>query len=159
MVSIKIIAGTIFILALLIFAFTYKSPVSLSDGTIEYSGLLFSERVTRYPMIAEVTEAENRTLGIAVEEFLNFGRVPSGSEVKKTINMYNDESDGVKIKISSEGDISPHVTFSKNNFILRDESGVEIKFYSKETGNYSGILSVSAVKPRNWLSGWFLQWV
>ena len=158
MVSIKTAIGILVIFVLLIFAFTYKNPVSSSEGTVEYTGLFFSERVTRYPMVAEVTDSENNTLGIAVEEHLNFGRIPSGSDVRKTLLLNNDDPNDVKIRMTSEGDISPYVFFNNNNFIFSESEEIEITFKSDDGGNFTGILSVAAIKPRNWLAGWFLQW-
>jgi hypothetical protein len=147
------------IIALIMIAFVYRNRFEISGNTVEYAGLFVSERVTGYDMKAEVTSPDNSTLGMAAEEHLNFGRIPSGSKVRKTIFLVNDEQTLVKIRIMSEGDISPHISVSKNNFLLSNTSEITVTFDSENTGNFTGTLNVLAIKPKNWLAGWFLQWM
>ena len=159
MAKVKIIGGTLVILALLAFAVTYQKPVSSSDGTVEMTGLFIGQRVTRYPMMAEAIEPDNTSLGMAAEEKFNFGRSPVGSIVRKTLVISNDEPGPVKVKIIPEGSIAPFIELSRNNFLLEGSADVEVSFHASETGSFYGTLNVEIVKPNNWLSGWLLEWI
>jgi len=155
--SIKIITGVLIIIAIFYLAFFYSSSEQISENTMEYTGLFIGRRLTQYPMIAEVTEPGGNVYGIAAEEKLNFGRIPAGNDIRKMLNLNNDD-DPVKIRVFAEGDIAPFILVSNNNFILEGEQEIEITFKSADTGNFSGILNVEATTPMNWLGGWFLQW-
>lgn len=145
------------IIILVVFAFTYRNQ-EITGNSIVYSGLLTSEKITRYNMNAEVMNADNTSIGIVVEDRLDFGRMPAGSDVRKTLTLNNDESWPVKITITPTGNISRYVSVSRNDFMLDGAENIEVVFRSADTGNFTGTLDVTAIKPRNWLAGWFLQW-
>ncbi len=157
--KIKSIGGTLLIVGLLVFAVTYQRPVSSSDGTVEMTGLFIGQRVTRYPMMAEVIEYDNTSLGMAIDEKFNFGRSPTGSTVRKILVLNNEEPAPVKVKITSEGNISPFIEVSRNDFLLDGSAEIEVAFHASDVGSFDGTLNVEIVKPNNWLSGWLLKWL
>lgn len=159
MVRVKIVGGVLVILALLVFAVTYQKPLSSENGSVELTGLMVAQKVTRYPMMAEVIEPDNTSLGLAAEEKFNFGRSPQGSTVKKVFVINSGEEGPVKVRMRPEGDIAPFISFSRNNFLLEGSGDVEVAFHAEETGSFDGTLEVAVVKPNNWLSRWLLEWM
>jgi hypothetical protein len=158
MVNLKLALGSLFLIILFAYIITLESTVLSDEGTISMTGFMVNRRITRYPVYAEITEPDNTTLGIVAEGHLNFGRVPVGVNVRKTIKLNNDELLPIKIKITREGDISPYLTISQEKFMLESYVEIEIGIVPEKAGNYSGAVIIEAIKPNNWLSGWFIQW-
>lgn len=159
MASLKLFGGFLIIIILLVFALSYQKPLSTEDGTVKMTGLFVNKIITRYPVFVEVVEMDNETIGIVAEGYLNFGRVPSGINVRKNIKLSNDDQTPMKIHITKEGDVAPYIGISKDNFILVDEEEIEIMIETSDIGNFSGAISIEVIKPNNWLSGWLIQWI
>jgi hypothetical protein len=153
----KVLAGLLLIAVLFVAALTYRSSSDVPNGEA-FTGLFVSETTVWYPMSAEVMESDNMTLGIVAEGQLAFGRIPAGSDVKKSIMLNNDVEGPIKIRITSDGNISPYITVSNNNFVLEGNREIEVTFKPAVEGSFSGMLKVTAIKPK-WIAGWLLQWM
>ena len=151
---IKIVFGLVVIIGLgfLLFQNTYSTE---EDGSVTVSGFLVVEKIKEYPLRAMVTEPD-RKIGIALEEYkLDYGYVPMYSNVTKYINVWNQGSPS-KIHLEVIGNISEFIEFSDNDFVLKDGKEVSVLLYAVKTGNFSGILRVSAKKPRSRWLDWIL---
>jgi hypothetical protein len=151
------VALILVVLVVIAASFAYRGRSDISENTIEFTGLLVSEISAKYPMYGQVIEPDNRSLGIATEERLNFGRVPAGSTVKKTIVLNNYDTP-VKVRISSEGNITPYVSVDKNDFVLSGSEEIIVSFKPVEAGSFGGDLNVAIVKP-NPMVGWLIGWM
>jgi hypothetical protein len=78
---------------------------------------------------------------------LNFGVIPIGIESRRFLNLVNYKDENYKVEIQAYGNISPMISFDKNDFILH--KGDELKItvllnstLSKETGNFTGEINI-----------------
>ncbi len=127
-----------------------------NQSSATYSTLFFTYEIKRYPSNVEIklTEQTNQTavLGFVTEPWnINFGIIPGNeSFVTRNIEIANLGEKNNKIILKVYGNISPLVTFSKNNFILKpgEKTSIDIFLYSKkfDPGNYSGEIDVIARK-------------
>ncbi|MBN2202767.1 MAG: hypothetical protein JW700_01080 [Candidatus Aenigmarchaeota archaeon] len=129
---------------------------TVSNTTVNnYSNIFFNYDIIRYPSCVEVTSGQTNstiTLGFATESWnINFGAVPAnGSYSTRTVDLSNSNEHDVEIILKAYGNISNHVSFSKNNILLNPEekTSVSIIFTSNEIADfYSGEIDVIIKKP------------
>jgi hypothetical protein len=79
--------------------------------------------------------------------------VPIGSKSIKFLDLANHDEKDYKILINVEGNISPMVTFDKNDFILHKGNNAKIKVsldssLTSNPGNYTGEISIISKRPK-----------
>lgn len=84
---------------------------------------------------------------------IDFGEIPAGSNyARREISLANLEAAPASIYLSAEGDISPHVSFERNGFVLGGGAnatvGVFFSAQSAEVGDYSGEMTVQIKRPK-----------
>lgn len=135
----------------------FKGDFVKNMTTEKNDGLFFVYETVRYPSNVEIIELENNsnlTLGLTNEPWnLNFGVMPVGILSKRFINLANGKEEIYKVEIHVYGNISPMVSFDKNNFILK--KGDEMKVtallnstLSKETGKYIGEVDIISKRSK-----------
>jgi hypothetical protein len=124
--------------------------------TEKNAGLFFVYETVRYPSNVEIIKLESKsnfTLGLTNEPWnLNFGVIPIGILSKRFINLANRKEEIYKVEIHAYGNISPMVSFDRNNFILKKDDEVKVtamlnSTLSKETGKYYGEIDI--ISKRN----------
>ena len=122
--------------------------------------LLFSYEITRYPtgVITVPPDKDTMKIGVIADPWnLYFGRIPRGEGVSAShrfVSLKN-ENEGAMIQLSAYGNITPYISFSKNDFILEkgENATVDIQFRLDDTtvlGNYSGEIDVIVSRPVFW---------
>jgi hypothetical protein len=147
------------ILAVLSLLFIPVQVENHPDGSRSVSGFFVLSRSSEYEINASVIEVpDNNQLGISLDYTeLNFGYIPLGSRVTKYLNLSSQTP--VKMHLNVKGDIKDFVTFDKDDFILSGSTRVPVTFQANETGNFSGMVEITANKPRyGWLS-WIMGWI
>jgi hypothetical protein len=114
--------------------------------------LFFVYETVMYPSNVEIIklgkDRSNISVGITGEPWnLNFGFVPIGVESRRFINLANYKEEKYKVEIQAYGNISPIISFDKNNFVLN--KGDELKItvllnstLSTKTGNFTGEIDI-----------------
>lgn len=132
----------------------------VTNRTVEISGdLLFSYEATKYPSGVEIIKPklqESKLLvGLTVDPWdLKFGIIPSGGSFgTRHLILTNKQDKDVKVDLKVYGNISPMVSFSKNNFILSKNENVTIDVFCRTTdttldGNYTGEIDVIIKRPK-----------
>jgi len=119
--------------------------------TEKNDGLFFVYETVRCPSNVEIIKLENKsniTLGMTNDPWnLNFGVIPVGIESRRFINLANKNEEIFKVEIHAYGNISPIVSFDRNNFILH--KGEEMKVttllnssLSNGTGKFMGEIDI-----------------
>ena len=150
-----------FVLALFIFVVIMRpgqKEIVESMLVEESEDLFFVYQTTRYPASVEVIQTEPEKqgilIGLAIDPWnLNFGIVPIGSTGRRFIDLFNLQDDDVKVKFEVYGNISPMISFSKNNFILKKGKNSTVDTIAQTTdvdlpGNYTGEIDVILKKPK-----------
>lgn len=121
-----------------------------------YSTLFFNYEITRYPSSVEIKSIklnETTIIGFVTDPWnINFGIIPgNGTFVKRNIELTNLKDKDSKIILKTYGNITPLVSFSKNNFILhtKEKVSIDVFLFSNKTeiGNYSGEIDIIIQKP------------
>jgi hypothetical protein len=120
--------------------------------------LLFNYETTKYPSSAEVSSvlptSDKLTIGVVVDPWnLNFGIIPAGKNYgTRFIDLTNMQEKDSKVSFKVYGNISPFVTFSKNDFILHSSENVTVEVHflaeSANVGNYTGEIDVVIQRPK-----------
>ncbi len=127
--------------------------------------LFFKYEITKYPSSVAILPNLNTSmvLGFTVDPWnLDFGIIPTGGNFgKRGLILTNTEEKRAKIKLNVYGNITPMVSFSKNDFILDKGENVTIDVFMKTTnttepGNYTGEIDVVAIKPKYEILSGFL---
>jgi hypothetical protein len=152
----------IFIL-LVVFLFVNREPPPprefVTNRTSEtFESFLIKYEITKYPTSVNIVYPEkNISVGLIGDPWnLNFGRVPAGkiiTGIRRFILLTNNAKENVKIKFKVYGNISPLVSFSKNDFILKPNQNltIDVILHVSENvpvGNYSGEIDVIILKPK-----------
>jgi hypothetical protein len=156
-----IVILAIIVLAVIVFGYSLGGPLEPKDFVSNktysnYSNVLYSYEILRYPSNVEIMNLdlrkENATLGFVTDSWnINFGSIPgNGTYVKRNVEFSNRKDSPSKIELRAYGNISSHVSFSQNDFILNpgDKVSVDIYLFSNSTksGNYTGEIDVIAKK-------------
>jgi hypothetical protein len=151
-------AGALGIVLILAAVILIRIP-SQSDSGMTFTGLLITENVADYEIMAQFVPAEEGEIGIALQEYeLDYGTLSQGMNAKKTIRL---ESSSVPVKIRAwiDGDISGYADISKNDFVLNSPDVMEVGIRAGNVGNYSGTLHISSRGFNyHWLR-WMTQWL
>ncbi len=116
-----------------------------------YFSTMTEEENIEYEMKLEVANVTR--VGISNDDFeLNFGRVPLGGYVTKSVSIDNRGSLPSKISIEITGSISSFISLEKNNFFLDKSSELKIYANATEYGNFTGKMSIKIIKPKNFLA-------
>jgi hypothetical protein len=149
------------VLIVLVFGYSAGGPSEPKDYVSNktysnYSNILYSYDILRYPSSVEIIDLdlkkENVTLGFVTDSWnINFGVIPgNGTYVRRNIELTNRKDSPSKIELRAYGNISTHVSFSQNDFILNpgDKASIDIYLFSNSTnsGNYTGEIDVIAKK-------------
>ena len=133
---------------------------------------LFVYEIARYPAYGEILNLEvvNESIGIGLSsdtDALDFGKMPgNGSFSKKFILVNNTNNDAVLVSAKIYGNITPLISFDRNDFVLHINESAEIGAYFKTktdnqsfgAGNYSGELDIVIKRPQYEVLYWFLGW-
>ena len=124
-----------------------------------YEDIFFDEEMQSIEM--RVSVVNGTKIGFAVEEGLNFGILPLGTRGRKIITLKNKEDRRVKAHLWTEGDITPFVEISESTVLLEPQMNkdIEIAVHAKKVGNYTGVLKIKLIKPKQKLFEALLQWV
>jgi hypothetical protein len=100
-----------------------------------------------------VNDSDNRGLGINADRNLDFGRLKTGANATKFVNI----SIGKKsvLKISSEGNISEVLEYEKLRYVQGDEE-IELEAKGREVGKYNGTVRLDFDIPRNKIGEYWL---
>ncbi|MBN2518298.1 MAG: hypothetical protein JXB14_05615 [Candidatus Altiarchaeota archaeon] len=134
------------------------------DSTMEESAF-FNITTVKYGTSAVVKSLEviNQTVKMGVStdpNEINWGVVPKGVFVGKTMNLGNTRPTDAKVNIAVHGDIKPFVSVvGGDTFILKsgESKSVELLFNASEIGEYVGEIDVYIRIPKNWLVKSFLD--
>jgi hypothetical protein len=127
--------------------------------------LLFKYETTKYPSSVAIfpNVDANMVIGFTVDPWnLDFGIIPTGGNFgKRGLILTNVENKEAKIKLNVYGNITPMVSFSKNDFILNKDENATISVFMKttnttEVGNYTGEIDVVVSRPKYEIFGDFL---
>ncbi len=111
----------------------------------------FIHETIKYPTnvsIIKLMDKSNITVGMTVDPWnLNFGVVPIGVESRRFINLANYKEENYKVEIHAYGNISPMISFDRNNIILHknDELKITVSLnstLSTEIGNFTGEIDI-----------------
>ena len=142
----------------------------VTNETVEGSeNPFFIYETVRYPSSVEILEKnQNRTgifVGITGEPWnLNFGVLPRGIDERKFINLANHKEEIYKVEVIAYGNISPMISFDKNNFILHPNEEKKVEVFlntslSTKTGNFTGEIDVVSKRLKyqflTQVLGWF----
>ena len=99
----------------------------------KYPGILFEYEVTRYPVVASVTDiTENHT---GVPNIVNFGLVANSEDyVSKYISLENMGPDPAKMSMIARGEVGGFITFSRNNFVLQPGERTSVEMHLRPRG-------------------------
>lgn len=159
----------ILILFILILITQPKQKEIVESMIVERSeDLFFVYQITRYPASVEIIqtrpEEQEILIGISVDPWdLNFGIVPAGSAGRRFVDLSNLQDSDVKVKFEVYGNISPMVSFSRNNFILKKGENSTVDIVVRTTratlsGNYTGEIDTILKKPKYDFAYKFLEW-
>ena len=150
----------VFILvAAIIFVFTPKVfiPTEIIENHTEFvqPGLLFEQKVSRYPIKANVSEIkyDNETklfVGIAGQtNEVNYGLAPINSSIRKIVKFKNNEAFPIRVSIYVYGAVAPYVTMDENNVIINPGEFKEIttRFDARDLGYYTGEMTIISKMP------------
>lgn len=141
----------------LYYGFDVKKDFVKNMTTEKNVGLFFEYETVKYPSNVEIIKLENKsniTLGMTNDPWnLNFGVIPVGIESQRFVNIANKNEEIYKVEIHVYGNISPMVSFDKNNFILRKGDEVKVTVLlnstlSKETGKFMGEIDIVSIRVR-----------
>ncbi len=147
----------IVLLVLAAFAGRNTTEDAISQRTVERrEDFLFTYEKVRYPTRANVTKmSEAIEVGISVDvNYLDFGIVPIGTRVRKTM-VFNSSVDGnSKITLESRGNISQVLKLEKYEFILgpNEDSTAELTLEPSATtpiGYYEGEVDATIKRVKN----------
>jgi len=137
--------------------FNVKKDFVKNMTTEKNVGLFFVYETVKYPSNVEIIKLENKsniTLGITGEPWnLNFGVIPVGIESRRFINLANKNEEIFRVEIYLYGNISPMVSFDRNNFILRKGDEVKVtallnSTLSGGTGKFMGEIDIVSRRAR-----------
>jgi len=150
-----IIILLIILVLFLIFLIFYEPNVKtnfVENMTVEKTeDLFFVYETVMYPSNVQIIRLKNKsniTVGITGDPWnINFGLIPIGVESRRFVNLANYKNENYKVKINVYGNISPMISFDKNNFIMH--KGDELKLtvllnstVSAKTGNFTGEIDI-----------------
>ena len=137
------------LLALGIVLAAINTPVESSqivqERTIDQrSDMFFTYTTVKYPAKVEVlVPTGNLTIGFNTgTNELDFGRVETGSSVKKWLNLTITDEKTSRITLKSKGDISPLLIFGKNDFLLSGKDSISVTMNAGSPGKYTGEVAV-----------------
>ena len=157
---------TIVILAFLLFVLQMIPTGLMFDKSVDSGqNLLLSYQTFYYQSnVTIVNLTEGFIIGVVTDpDNLNFGKIPAGGSYgTRFINMTNSEDEKVFVKLGAYGNISHLVQFEKNNFFLNTGEAVELEIIlnttrATKTGDYTGVIELIIIKPRNPLATPFLS--
>jgi hypothetical protein len=132
---------------------TTKEPANLVNN-MKYESrktLFYEYNIIRYPskvLIVDLKSGErNNIIGISTDsDILDFGIVPLGNNsAKKTISLAKLENKQPLVELAAYGNISDMITFSQNNFNLKDNEKISVILNVQEdtkVGNYTGEVDI-----------------
>ncbi|MDI6826313.1 MAG: hypothetical protein QMD36_03945 [Candidatus Aenigmarchaeota archaeon] len=158
----KIIIGFILIFLIISGMYFYNKTKVKPDFVANMStekkvDLFFVYEIVKYPSNVEIIESEkksNITLGMTGDPWnLNFGIIPIGTESRRFMNLANKKEEIYKVEIYVYGNISPMVSFDRNNFILRKGDEVKVtallnSTLSKGAGKFMGEIDIVSKRAR-----------
>jgi hypothetical protein len=118
---------------------------------------IFKYEVIKYPCnfeIKKIRPQEEILIGVTVETWnLNFGTIPAGNRARRYIVLTNNKDERVKVNFNVYGNITPMISFSKNNFLISKNENLTITVSLITTnttspGNYSGEIDVVTKIPK-----------
>ena len=149
----------ILVLILLFFAlfeltFTTGFIANLLIKRMENLVYVFELR-NNYKTQVSILEQQNISdifLGVTVDN-LEFGEIPVNSVIRRFLNLDNKDEIDYKVLLIVSGNISPMISFDKNDFILPKENNMTVTVIldssiAPKPGNYTGEVSVLSKKPR-----------
>ncbi|UCD07201.1 MAG: hypothetical protein JSW41_05245 [Candidatus Aenigmatarchaeota archaeon] len=164
------IKATVLVLVVIliaVIAFNYYNLMPkgiVTASVVEKSeGILLRYERIRYPSMA-IVSGSGTDVGFDIgDEHLNFGLIPVGGGGKRFLNIENQESRTINIKLNAYGNISEFVSFNMNNFILQPGENVEVEVSfdtddMTEEGEYSGEIDVTKTVSKNIVGDLFLGW-
>lgn len=113
--------------------------------------LLFVYETVKYPSNVEIIKLRNKsniTVGITGDPWnLNFGFVPIGIESRRFINLANYKEENYRTEIRVYGNISPMISFDRNNIILHKGDELKVTVLLNSTlstgiGNFTGEIDI-----------------
>lgn len=139
-----------------LFSFISFPSKFVKNMTVERkSNVLFEYEIVRYPTDVEISPmGKNVTIGMVTDVWnLRFGIVPVGGSGKRIVSVRNLGDKIVKVRIEIYGNITPLITFNKNNFFLKPGKDEMIEFYVKPShttlvGFYNGEIDIISEKPK-----------
>ncbi len=114
--------------------------------------LLFTQSVTHYPLEAYVVPPpqvgnESLPIGIAGEtDRIHFGRIPVNASTKKFLSV--NASTRSRLTLRAAGNISDALAFSRTVYVEGLDE-IRIAFAPSSPGNYTGVLTVKSLVPKN----------
>ncbi len=120
----------------------------------------FERDSVTYSLSASVIE-KSSGVGLSIDpDKIDFGIVGVSSNITKVLRLSNDDGRDVKVSISTEGNISKMLKYSDLTFLSgREKKDVKISLSPSSTGNFTGKLIATFIKPRfDWIS-WLLPFV
>ncbi len=128
--------------------FIGATPFLLEHYSVENANTEFNSSV----MILE--ESDNRSLGINADRNLDFGRLKTGSNATKFVNI----SIGKKsiLKVSTEGNISEVLEYRERMYVQGDQE-IEIEAKGRDPGFYQGKVNLEFNIPRNQIGEYWLD--
>ena len=137
--------GVLGILLVLASLALIRIPEEGESGII-YSGMLVTERVLSYPVMVEIEDEYNGSIGVALENYeLDFGLLSKGMVARKEI-VLNSGENPVRVRVFSDGNISRLMEFDKTDFLLEeDPQKVTVKISADSAGYYSGNIHISSI--------------
>lgn len=141
----------------LYYGFNIKKDFVKNMTTEKNSGIFFVYETVKYPSNVEIIKLENKSnisIGMTGDSWnLNFGVIPVGIENRRFINLANKNEGIYRVEIHVYGNISPMVSFDKNNIVLRKGDEVKItallnSTLSERTGKFVGEIDVISKRSR-----------
>ncbi len=120
----------------------------------------FEKDSVTYPLSASVIE-KSSGVGLSIDpDKIDFGLIDISSNITKVLRLSNDDERNVKVSISTEGNISKMLKYSDMTFLAgREKKDVRVSLSPSSTGNFTGKLTATFIKPRfDWIS-WLLPFV
>ena len=156
MKKIPIIILIILFFVLFLLLSTFSGPKNkinfVENETVEKTeDPFFIYETIMYPTNVSIIKLENKTnitLGITGDPWnLNFGVVPIGVDSRRFINLANYKEENYKVEILVYGNISPMVSFDKNNIILHKGDELKVTALLNSTiatkkGSFTGEIDV-----------------
>ena len=152
----------VFILIIVLFFLSKNIRLSVkgfvTNRTFEKSeDIIFNYEITKYPCNFEIIKTkpeEDIFIGVTVDTWnLNFGTIQAGNSARRYIELTNSKDESVKINFNVYGNITPLITFNKNNFVINENetSKITVSLTTANTtfpGNYSGEIDVVTKIPK-----------